>query len=259
MYWGFAIMRATFCVQTSKFRCQMLVLSSSILCRQGKNRNFSSTRLMQLGNNSHNSSISHIREAMDKSEIKCLQERWDAQSTASGNAFLGGKGDPPFGSLEDGRVDLRGLAITQFVKNRTLESFDLSGVSLDGFGQFGMCSLIQCRFCHSQLPTNLGNNFTGCDFSSAKLAGAVLRGKFTDCDFASANLTSVMGDQVQFVRCSFTKTNFRKATLTHCSFEDCEFESCKFKSGSLAFSKFIRCSIPKGDLGNTLMEKVVAI
>lgn len=194
---------------------------------------------------------------MEASELKQLKIRWDSQMTPIGQAALLGRGASPFPKMVDGYIDLRGLVITEVIKSVAIRSVDLSGASLEGFGQFGRCSVEASRFCYATLPTNLGGSFKSCDFSSAKLTGAVLRGVFEDCDFTSANLSSVRGEQVRFVRCVFIKTNFSKAELTHCSFEDCRFETCKFRSGSLAFSKFIRSPIQEDALENTLMEKVV--
>nr|WP_315484263.1 pentapeptide repeat-containing protein [uncultured Undibacterium sp.] len=192
---------------------------------------------------------------MDKSEIEQLKKRWTIQQMSQGEAALVGKSTSPFPVMDDGFLDLRGMVIAQFVKNITINCVDLSGAALERAGQFGMCKIEKVRFCFASLQTNLGKIFNSCDFTSANLSGAVLRGEFSGCDFSMANLTSAIGTEVRFVKCVFVKTNFRKASLVHCSFEDCRFEECKFGSGSLSSSRFIRTPIP-ADLGNTLMEKI---
>lgn len=194
---------------------------------------------------------------MEKVEQKALKDRWSDQHSAAALGALSGRGRGPFPPMSDGRADLRGLVIREFIKNATIHSIDLSSALFEGFGQLGSCTVEQTLFRHASLKSNLGSKFSACDFTSADLTRAVLRGEFSDCDFSSANLTSVMGSEVRFVRCVFFKTNFGKATLTHCTFEDCRFEECRFRSGSFAYSSFVRSPIPQVDLGNFLMEKVV--
>ncbi|PQO46695.1 pentapeptide repeat-containing protein [Blastopirellula marina] len=194
---------------------------------------------------------------MDKSQLGALQNRWTPHDSEAAIHWLLGKGAAPFTRLADGREDLRGLTITQFIKNVSLKNIDFSGAATVGFGQFGMCMIAGCRFSNATLTTNLGHRFQDCDFTAAKMSGAVMRGEFADCNFSSANLTGVRGGQVQFVRCVFSQANLRKATLTHCSFTECEFEGCKFGSGSLSYSKFVSSPIEPESLGNTLLEKVV--
>lgn len=192
---------------------------------------------------------------MSRSELEQLKARWLAQQISEGQAALAGKYASPFPLMDDGFVDLRGLVITQIIKSAIINSVDLSGATLERFGQFGMCKFESVRFCFASLQTNLGKTFTSCDFTSANLSGAVLLGEFTGCDFSMANLRSAKGSEVRFQKCVFVKTNFSKALLLHCLFEDCRFEECKFGSGSLSFSTFIRTAIPD-DLGNTIMEKI---
>ena len=194
---------------------------------------------------------------MTKSESKALRTRWSSVLLGAGIQSLTGKGLPPFGNLKDGRCDLRGLVISQFVKNATIRDVDLSHSVTEGFGQFGMCHVIRSCFREAKITSNLGYDFQECSFVDAKLSGVVLREKFVNCDFTSTNLSAGLGNQVQFVRCKFIKTNFKKTTLTHCVFEECEFAECDYGSGSLSFSKFINSPIESDSLGNTLMEKVV--
>jgi len=194
---------------------------------------------------------------MNATELNKIKMRWTTDNVGQGLAALMGKDYSPFPPLDDGFIDLRGLPITEIVKSITINTVDLSGAVFEKFGQFAMCNFERARFGFASLGTNIGGSFTLCDFRSAKLSGAVLRGAYLDCDFSMAKLTSAMGNQVRFVKCVFVKTDFTKATFIHCSFEDCRFEECKFRSGSFAFSKFTRSPISSEDLGNTLMEKVI--
>jgi uncharacterized protein YjbI with pentapeptide repeats len=192
-----------------------------------------------------------------ESERQNIQNRWTPDLTILGNRALIGKGSPPFLNLADGRRDLRGLTISEIVKNVTVSDCDLSGCVAQRFGQFSFCHVLRCSFRQAKLKNNLDHNFQDCDFADAKLAGMVLRGKFVRCNFAAANLSSVMGTQIQFIDCTFIKTNFRKAILTHCLFEKCDFTESKFGSGSFGRSRFVECQIASDTLGSTIMDKVV--
>lgn len=194
---------------------------------------------------------------MNDAQLANLKSRWNTESSRIGMHFLSGSQAPPFPNLPNGLIDLRGIAISEVIKNATFCKVDFSGSSIVGFGQFAFCRMRYCCFSKSELTTNLGSLFEDCDFTGSNLAGAILRGKFIDCDFNSAILTSARGGSVEFNRCVFKKTNFRKAELTHCLFQECQFEECKFGSGSLSYSKFVRSTLNLQTLGNTLLEKVV--
>ncbi|QDU95663.1 pentapeptide repeat-containing protein [Lignipirellula cremea] len=195
---------------------------------------------------------------MKASEIKMLRDRWsDPKTCSNAIAFIHGKGDAPFTRTAEQNEDLRGLPVSAMLREASLEYVDMSAATLEGFGQFIECSLRQCKLVKGSFTTNLGNAFYTCDFSTATLAGAMVRGSFTECDFTKSNLTGCMGVQCRFVRCRFHQTNFRKATLIQCLFENCSFEQCKFGNGSLASSRFIDSKIAPETLGNTLMENAV--
>jgi uncharacterized protein YjbI with pentapeptide repeats len=193
---------------------------------------------------------------MDASKIKEMRARWTIKNSVDGVSALTRKGASPFSQTEEGLIDLRGLRIVEMIKGVTVNKMDLSSILLEQFGQFSRCKAENVRLCSASLQTNIGDDFNFCDFTSSKMAGAILRGAFVDCDFSLVNMTSAMGSEVRFVRCVFFKTNFSKATLIHCLFEDCQFRECRFQSGSLSFSKFIRSPVRQESLGNTLMENV---
>lgn len=196
---------------------------------------------------------------MPASELKTddVLARWTPDATILGNRSLMGNGPSPFPLLADGYRDLRGLVISEIVKNITISDTDFGNCATHGFGQFNMCRVHRCRFRASELMTNLGSEFRECDFSDANLTGALLRGKFVNCCFNSTNLSSALGNQVQFVGCQFHKSNFRKAMLKNSLFEECTFSECRFGSGSLARSRFLETRLESIEFGNTLMEKVI--
>lgn len=196
---------------------------------------------------------------MTVSDLKAenVLSRWTPDATTLGNRSLMGNGGSPFPVLANGYRDLRGLTISEIVKNITISDTDLSRCVTERFGQFSMCRVHRCSFHDASFTTNLGSEFQECDFTSAKLTGAVLRGKFVNCSFNSTDLSSVLGNQVQFIGCQFIKSNFRKATLANTLFDGCILSECRFGSGSLARSRFLHTPLESVDFGNTLMEKVI--
>jgi uncharacterized protein YjbI with pentapeptide repeats len=189
---------------------------------------------------------------------ECLG-RWNDHFTSAAIAFLEGKALPPFSPLENGLIDLRGLVISKVLRNVKINGADLSGARFEGFGQFGMCSFENSKFCFATLQTNLGNSFKACDFSSSKLTGAVLRGNFERCNFSKANMSSVRAREVKFIDCQFEKTNLRNAHLLYSHFEMSQLLGCSFGGGSLSFSTFVNSQIPVDDLQGTLIEKIKII
>lgn len=107
-----------------------------------------------------------------------LRFRWTPELSSLGLRSLQGNGNEPYPNLADGSRDLRGLTISQFIKNVTVSDANLSHSATKGFGQFGMCHVLRCSFREAMLTTNIGNNFQDCDFSIAQLRGVVPRGRF---------------------------------------------------------------------------------
>lgn len=193
---------------------------------------------------------------MKVSELIILKERWTSEQRLKGQAALMGKSVPPLPVIDGKLIDLRGLEISEVIERVEIKLFDLSAIRLDGFGQFARCNVESCKFLYASLETNIGGNFHMCDFRSAKLTGAVLRGEFVDCDFSMANLSRVIGTKVKFLRCVFSNVKFNSAMLLHCVFEDCKFEECMFRNSSFSFSRFNRSPLENVDLENALMRSV---
>lgn len=189
-------------------------------------------------------------------DVAKLRSRWNAQMAESINQLLA-KGklvESPFGVVE-GRVDLRGIEIREFIKARTIESCDFMGARREWAGQFDMSTLINCVFREAIFDTNLGSRFEGCDFGGAKMKGVVLRGIFIGCSFRRTDLSSALANGVLFERCIFDLSNLKKAQLISCRFVDCSFDGARFGSGSLSSSSFVGNYPADDQLGSTLMEK----
>jgi uncharacterized protein YjbI with pentapeptide repeats len=167
-----------------------------------------------------------------------LNGRWSASVTdaVNGQLLRGLPNGSPFGLTPDGYADLRGLEIKVAVKQVNLRRVDFSGCCKSWAGQFGFCTLHDCLFSGSVLPTNFGSDFQRCKFTEAKLKGAVLRGRFEECDFSGADM--------------------RKVHFTGSRFVACRFEGARFASGSFARSVFVSCDLKLEWLGNTVVEKV---
>lgn len=190
------------------------------------------------------------------SRSACLRSRWDPSAVELVNQLLarGESIESPFG-IVDGRIDLRGITLREFIKGKTIESCDFTSALREWAGQIGMSTLVDCVFCDATIDTNLGTKFERCVFDAAQMKGVVLRGMFTDCSFRRANLTSALGDGVKFERCVFDGANLRKAQLTRCRFITCSFSDARFGSGSFASSSFVGGAPIEAQLGTTVTER----
>lgn len=197
-----------------------------------------------------------------REEIEGLRCRWAQKELARvQNLLLAGRiKDAGLATVQaggDDYFDLRGLALSQFIKGVEVDHVDFSFLTTTLAGQIGLSTLRHCRFVGADFHSNLGTRFTDCDFTSAKLQRSVLRGAFERCSFASANLSATLANGVRFVECSFAQANLKKANLYSCTFDRCDFTGCKFGGGSLAGSRLIASWPPENDLADTLLERVV--
>jgi uncharacterized protein YjbI with pentapeptide repeats len=166
----------------------------------------------------------------------------------------------PFPSLENGRVDLRGMLLKSFVKRVRFEAVDFSYMHSDWTGRFDWCRFRNCSFRMAELTGRFGTDTAQCDFAQAVFDNdgtVVLGGRFVDCCLDGADMTTVSGDQVEFVRCTFRMSQMLAAQLIHSKFDHCDFANIVLGSGSLAYSRFIGCRIASALRGQTLMEGVV--
>lgn len=191
---------------------------------------------------------------LSSKEINTLRQRWSDATTAIALEYLNGKTQAELSLTPQGLVDLQGVAIEDFIKDKQLQDLDLSACVLKGFGQFGFCRFENCNFSDAALGTNLGRQFFRCNFQKANLQNAVLRGEFQDCDFDGARLVAASGNQIKFCRCSFRQTNFKRAILLNCVFEDCVMENCVFGGGSLGKAKFEHTNVDEVDFSDTILD-----
>ena len=108
---------------------------------------------------------------------------------------------------------------------------------------------------HAQ--TNLGKQFSRCNFRHANLRGTKFIGRFEDCDFSSSSLNGRFAVEAKFVRCNFTKAILKGTHFICCKFEDCVWTDAKFGNGSINKSTFIGASPSIEQLGNHLHEGIV--
>jgi len=160
--------------------------------------------------------------------------------------------ESPLGQL----VDLRGIELTEIIKERTLEYIDFSSINTVAPGQFVFCKVRACLFNQGTLSTNLGDNFDRCRFIQCNLRRACIRGRFTECDFTNAVFSNALGNEVVFSKCIFKNCNFKGANLYNCTFENCTVRDCKFGKGSFAGSKFSGVDPHSINFEDTIVDRV---
>lgn len=181
-------------------------------------------------------------------DVKRLRERWGPdQTTAVAAQFLAAsrtRGQPdfesPFGTTEQGLLDLRGLTLHQSVRYATVRGADFSG-AVFAASTVSESELERCRFDRCDLRGRfVGRRFTGCSFVGARLQQARLGAVFTECDFTKANLSGSVASGVRFERCDFTRARLGSIMWTQrCVFDQCVFDGLISCSGSVAGSRFI--------------------
>ncbi len=151
------------------------------------------------------------KESMGSIDLSKAKSRWSTEQAATGESAITGDADSPFAVMDDGLTDLRGLVVKKILKNARVSSVDLSGAVFEGFAQFSACHVESTRFRSAFLNTNVGRSFRSCDFSSANMIRAVLRGEFVACDFtrlAQWALKSVLSDVYLSKRTSINRICF---------------------------------------------------
>ncbi|MDJ0838777.1 MAG: pentapeptide repeat-containing protein [Acidobacteriota bacterium] len=194
-----------------------------------------------------------------KKQAKNFQERWSEADLQSLNRLLASRKEPgqqvDFFEDEGGRfMDLRGFEIRDHFQRLQLANVDFSFGKTVSFGQINMSTVKNCRFIYGAFDTNMGSRFEGCDFTGAKMKGAVLRGVFEDCCFKGANLADVRASQAQFVRCDFTGAGLRGVHLLSCVFDHCCWDQVKLGRGSFGRSRFIGLAADAVDFKDNIMN-----
>lgn len=186
---------------------------------------------------------------------KGLVSRWnDALVKDSVQQLRSGVAATPFGLLDSGRNDLRGMPIHEILRKVNLEGIDLSHCKMLRAGQFIRCKALDVAFVKASLITNVDGEFTDCDFGQCKLTGATLRGSFRGCSFEQANLRSASATGVVFEDCSFAEADLTSAHLLQCAFIRCRWDGARFGQGSLGRSVFT--GLRPQDVGDTIMDHV---
>ncbi len=196
-----------------------------------------------------------------QSAKKTLRERWTDDASATVSTLLRTRSIPSYEPrIEvDGRlyIDLRGFVIREPLKNQEIIGVDFSYCTTAWNGQFTFAKIKECRFESADIESNIGYQFSDCNFSKAILRNSVMRGTFSDCDFSNANLSSAGMTGGTFVRCRFVEANLKGAEFYSCRFEMCDFTDCKFGGGSFARSSFDKCKLDKTMLGDTIIDKAI--
>lgn len=140
--------------------------------------------------------------------------------------------------LLDGRIDLRGFPLHQFVSFRAANlDFSLARSPKNEFGVDRLiflysCILTNCLFNKAAVFQHCGGTLKQCDFSAARFNNCGLAGQFTECVFDSANMSRSIISSSTFENCSFRGVNFRGAGISGSTFTRCTFADCNFqKSG----------------------------
>jgi len=185
-----------------------------------------------------------------------LKDRWSGERAAEANRRIGlGAAPDIFGRTEAGYLDLRGLVLSHFFQNVSLEHVDLSFCGAKGAGQFMNCRLEDVIFERGEAPAKLYGRYLDCRFAKAKMKGVWLGGVFERCDFSGANLDNAGAEQVALRDCNFSGADLRRAHLCNCTFENCVWDGAKFGKGSFYRSRFVGAA--PGDLEDTIMDRVV--
>lgn len=135
--------------------------------------------------------------------------------------------ESPFGTVSDGRLDLRGLRLDEKTELRRIvfSPADFGAASWKGIwlerSIFNECSFEGATF---QKVADHGNLFTNCTFLK--------------CSFREAAL-GYKGSR--FEACTFDSTDFHRAVFIRPEFDTCTFYRCKLDRCDLNGSSFERC------------------
>ncbi|MBC2182200.1 pentapeptide repeat-containing protein [Listeria sp. FSL L7-0233] len=154
----------------------------------------------------------------------------------------------PFGQTDSGKIDFRGFPFREPSKYHQLFNMDFSysyslheiteGYGMSRGGSFSHSIMEGCLFIHAEMPANLSEKFTDCDFSNAVFVSTRINADFISCNFTNAKMKDVLVG-AKFINCDFTKANLTKSALQMCHFENCIFEDTKFSRTNISGSTFV--------------------
>jgi uncharacterized protein YjbI with pentapeptide repeats len=213
--------------------------------------------------------------------VKQLQERWTAKQVNAINAFITvsetyeemKKGNvTPVRELpvklvptyEDAGItwrDLRGFPLNRcnaisadhadfsFCKAARPKQKKLPGLDII----MTNCRFTDCRFIQAGPFYSCGHEFLRCDFTGAKLRGAILVDRvFRECNFAKADLGRIQAYAAKFEKCLFEGTRFCKVELDMTTkFIDCVFRGCDWTGANLPCARFKGCDLRGENLAGT--------
>lgn len=159
-------------------------------------------------------------------------------------------GMQPFGLTKVGKTDLRGFSFREPLHYNYIVDIDFSYSQVisgnkDEYGPSrGMTGFINsifegCNFIDSEMPANLSEKFTDCDFSGAVFEYTRISADFNSCHFVMSKMRNVLVNGKKFVNCDFTKSNLSKSNFYTCYFENCIFDDAKFSGSNISSSTFV--------------------
>lgn len=179
-------------------------------------------------------------------EINCdlKKENWKDKSIPNVRWML-----QPFGLTERGKIDFRGFPFREPSKYHHISDIDFSyshslheivdGYGMSRGGSFIYAIMNSCVFIDAEMPANLSEKFTDCDFSGAIFESTRINGVFGGCLFVKSKMKDVIGT-MKFINCNFTKANLAKSSFHTCYFENCIFDDAKFSGTNISGSTFLK-------------------
>ncbi len=155
----------------------------------------------------------------------------------------------PFGVTENGKIDFRGFPFREPSKYQFISNIDFSyshslheivdGYGMSQGGSFIYTIMEDCVFIEAEMPANLSESFTDCDFSGAVFESTRISADFNSCHFVKSKMKDVLVSGKKFVNCDFTKSNLAKSSFYTCYFENCIFDDAKFSGTNISGSTFV--------------------
>jgi len=157
----------------------------------------------------------------------------------------------PFGSTDNNKLDFRGFVFREPIHYHYISNIDFSysrviSGNKDNYGPsrgvtgFISSILEDCNFIGSQMPANLAEKFTKCNFSGAKFESSKLNADFFSCQFINSNMKDVLANGKKFIKCDFTNASLKKCNFYNCYFEDCIFDNAIMSSSNISGSTFVK-------------------
>jgi fluoroquinolone resistance protein len=174
----------------------------------------------------------------------------------------------PFGLTVEGKLDFRGFPLREPLKYQYLDGIDFSFLKAisgptEGYGLsrgltgINASVLENCKFVEADLPANLAEKFSRCDFEGASFNAARMNGEFSECNFKKCRMQNVLTQGAKFVNCDFSDANLSKANFYACIFEGCIFDGAKFSGSNFSGSTFLDAKPTEAQLSScAVAEKI---